>query len=100
MKRLSFCSSVIFIVVILEFLVQDAHLLSPLGRRFGRSATKKHRNEQMRQVHSNEREETSEIKDEALLLVAGTLRNVVVWDLIVSSKIVWLKVIVCQRHAH
>ena len=100
MKRLSFCSSVIFIVVILEFLVQDAHLLSPLGRRFGRSATKKHRNEGMRQVHSNEREETSEIKDEALLLVAGTLRNVVVWDLIVSSKIVWLKVIVCQRHAH
>ena len=100
MKRLSFCSSVIFIVVILEFLVQDAHLLSPLGRRFGRSATKKQRNEGMRQVHSNEREETSEIKDEALLLVAGTLRNVVVWDLIVSSKIVWLKVVVCQRHAH
>lgn len=86
MRRLNFCSSVLLIVVILAFVVQDAHPLSPWGRRFGRSATKKHRNERPRQVYSNEREETSHIKDEALLMAAGTLRNVVVCDLIVSSK--------------
>lgn len=89
MRRLSFCSCVILIVVILAFVVQDAYLLSPWGRRFGRSATKKHRNERIRQVHYNERDETSHTKDEALLLAAGTLRNVVVCDLIVSSKL-WM----------
>lgn len=89
MRRLSFCSSVILLAVILAFVVQVAHPLSPWGRRFGRSVAKKHRNERIRQVHSNEREETSHIKDEALLLAAGTLRNVVVCDLIVSSKL-WM----------
>lgn len=88
MRRLSFCSCVI-LIVILAFVVQDADLLSPWGRRFGRSATKKHRNERIRQVHYNERDETSHTKDEALLLAAGTLRNVVVCDLIVSSKL-WM----------
>lgn len=100
MRRLSF-SFVILIAVILAFVVQDAYLLSPWGRRFGRSATKKHRNERIRQVHSNEREETSHIKDERCWYVKE--RSRLRFDRFIQTLdewwIVWLKVVVCQRHA-
>ena len=62
-KRPSFCVAVTFTVAILVLLVQEAHLLSPLGRRYGRSLTKKFRIGKQRRAHFDEREKIPYIPD-------------------------------------